>query len=446
MSQEDQIKRIPPHSISAEQSVIGSMIMSPDAILTASEILTKDDFYDKRYAAIFTAIIELEKEGKPADAVIIRDKIKEKDMPLGIVTLETITEAVMAVSTSVNVRYYAEIVYKNAIFRRLINLTEEIANDCYSGNSTLDGVLQTTEKKVFDLLQKRHVSEIEDIKRIIVSVIESVEAASKTTGTVTGIPTGFYDLDYKMAGLQKSDLILIAARPSMGKTAFALNIAEYVTVKKGITTAIFSLEMSKEQLVKRILAMNSKIDAQKLRTGNLSDPDWSDLIDSARIIGDTGLVIDDTPSISIAELRSKCRKLKIEKNLGLVIIDYIQLMSGNGNTESRQQEISEISRSLKILAREIDVPVIALSQLSRRVEQRDDKRPILSDLRESGAIEQDADVVIFLYRDDYYSKDSEEKGISEIIIGKQRNGPVGTVKLRWLSEITKFVNMEKRRI
>ena len=272
---------------------------------------------------------------------------------------------------------------------------------------------------------------------------DNIEAASRNRGAVTGIATGFYDLDYKTAGLQSSDLILLAARPSMGKTAFVLNIAEHIAVKNNITTAIFSLEMSRTQLVNRMFSMNSRVDAQMLRTGNLEDADWANLMESARIIGESGLIIDDTPGISITELRSKCRKFKLEHNLGLVIIDYLQLMSGSGRSESRQQEISEISRSLKALAREIQCPVVALSQLSRAVEKRDDKRPMLSDLRESGAIEQDADVVMFIYRDEYYNKESEEAGITEIIVAKQRNGPTGTVKLGWQAEYTKFVNLER---
>ncbi len=444
MAEEELIKRTPPHSKSAEQSVIGSMLMAPETVVSVAEMITADDFFDKRYGVIFSAVLELEKEGKPIDAVTVEDKIKEMDTPLGSVGMEVISEIVMAVPTSANALHYAEIVYKNAMLRRLIQITEDISKSCYSGDMGLEEVFQLTEKKVFDLLSKRNTTGITDIKQIILSVIERVEAASKTTGTVTGIPTGFYDLDYKLAGLQKSDLILIAARPSMGKTAFVLNIAEYVAVKKDIPTVIFSLEMSKEQLVQRILSMNSRVDSQKLRTGELSDEDWTDFIDSARLIGGTKLVIDDTSEISVAELRSKCRKLKLERGLGLVIIDYIQLMSGSKRSESRQQEISEISRSLKALAREINAPIIALSQLSRRVEQRDDKRPMLSDLRESGAIEQDADVVMFIYRDDYYNKDSEEAGISEIIIGKQRNGPIGTVKLGWKSDLTKFVNIERK--
>lgn len=445
MAEEELIRKTPPHSKSAEQSVIGSMILDPETVVTASEILEPDDFYDKRYGLIFSAITALEKEGKAIDIITIENKIKEMEQPLGAIDIDILRELVIAVPTSVNVAHYAEIVYKNSLLRRLIKVTEEISLSCYAGESTLEDILQNTEKKVFDLIQKRHVSDTTDIKKVIFSVVESIAAAAKSGGTVTGIPTGFYDLDYKMAGLQNSDLILIAARPSMGKTAFALNIAEYVTVKKNVTTAIFSLEMSKEQLAKRILAMNSRVDSQKLRTGDLSDEEWMDIVDSAKTIGETNLIIDDTPGISVGELRSKCRKLKIEKNLGLVMIDYIQLMTGGKKIESRQQEISEISRSLKALAREIDAPIIALSQLSRKVESRDDKRPMLSDLRESGAIEQDADVVMFIYRDEYYNKDTENPGVTEIIIGKQRNGPIGTVKLGWKSELTKFVNLKSEK-
>ncbi|ESL03941.1 replicative DNA helicase [Catonella morbi ATCC 51271] len=445
MAEEELIKKTPPHSKSAEQSVIGSMILDPETVITVAEILEAEDFYDKRYGLIFSAITGLEKEGKPIDIITIENRIKEMNQPLGAIEMNVLGELVMAVSTSVNVAHHAEIVYKNSLLRKLIKVAEKISLNCYAGESNLEDILQLTEKEIFDLLQKRQVSDATDIKQVIISVIESIEAASKSGGTVTGIPTGFHDLDYKMAGLQNSDLILIAARPSMGKTAFALNIAEYVTVKKNVTTAIFSLEMSKEQLAKRILAMNSRVDSQKLRTGDLSDREWGDIVDSARIIGETNLVIDDTPGISITELRSKCRKLKLEKNLGLVMIDYIQLMTGSKQTESRQQEISEISRSLKALAREINAPIIALSQLSRRVEQRDDKRPMLSDLRESGAIEQDADVVMFIYRDEYYNKDTETPGVTEIIIGKQRNGPIGTVRLGWKSELTKFVNIEREK-
>ena len=369
--------------------------------------------------------------------------------PLGSIEIDVLRELLLAVPTSVNVAHYAEIVYKNSLLRKLIKVTEEISLNCYAGESTLEDVLQLTEKKVFDLLQKRHVSDSTDIKQVIISVVESIAAASKSGGTVTGIPTGFHDLDYKMAGLQNSDLILIAARPSMGKTAFALNIAEYVTVKQNVTTAIFSLEMSKEQLAKRILAMNSRVDSQKLRTGDLSDKEWGDIVDSARIIGGTNLVIDDTPGISVTELRSKCRKLKLEKNLGLVMIDYIQLISGPSDRSSgnRQQEVSDISRSLKALARELRVPVVALSQLSRSVEAREDKRPMLSDLRESGAIEQDADIVMMLYRESYYNEEAKEQAREsgterlEINLAKHRNGATGRVYVAFEADTNALYNI-----
>lgn len=439
------IKRILPHSIEAEQSVVGSMIMDRDAIIVASEILEDEDFYQKQYGVLFDAMIELNNDGKPVDLITLQDKLKEKSVPPELCSVEFIRELLSSVPTSANVRHYATIVKEKSILRKLIHVTESITNDCYLGKESVQELLEDTEKKVFDIVQNRGSTDFVSIQDIVIQAIENIEAASKTKGSVTGISTGFYDLDYKMSGLQKSDLILVAARPSMGKTAFVLNIAEYVAVKSNICTAIFSLEMSKEQLVKRILAMNSKVDSQAIRSGELQDEDWIKLVESANAIGNSNLIIDDTPGISIGELRSKCRKFKLEQNLGLVIIDYLQLMSGGKKVESRQQEISDISRSLKALAREINAPVIALSQLSRAVEQRPDKRPMLSDLRESGAIEQDADVVMFIYRDDYYNKDSEDAGISEIIIGKQRNGPTGTVKLAWLSQFTKFANLERER-
>jgi replicative DNA helicase len=437
------IKRVLPHSAEAEQSVIGSMIMDREAIVAASEILTENDFYEKQYSILFETMVELSNEGKPVDLVTLQDRLKEKDVPPQVCSLEFIRDLVTSVPTSANVKYYAQIVRDKAILRKLIKTVEETANDCYMDKEKLEVILEKTEKQVFDIVQNRGTKDFTDIKEVVLRTIDSIEAAAKNQGSVTGIATGFYDLDYKTAGMQPSDLVLIAARPSMGKTAFVLNIAEYVAVKSNIPTVIFSLEMSQDQLVKRILAMNSKVDSQLIRTGNLSGEDWASLMESARVVGNSNLIIDDTSAISISELRSKCRKLKLERNLGMVIIDYLQLMTGSKKSESRQQEISEISRSLKSLAREISVPVIALSQLSRAVEQRPDKRPMLSDLRESGAIEQDADVVMFIYRDDYYNKDTEEPGVSEIIIGKQRNGPTGTVKLAWLSQFTKFANLER---
>ncbi len=349
------------------------------------------------------------------------------------------------VPTSANVRHYAETVAEKSLLRRLIKANEDIANTCYLGKEPVDQILEDTEKKIFDLLQKKGGDDFVPIQDVVLSVIDKIEMAAKHKGTVTGLATGFYDLDYKTSGFQPSDLILVAARPSMGKTAFVLNLAQYIAVKSQITTAIFSLEMSRDQLVNRLLSMESKVDSQLIRTGNLSANDWEKLIESAGDISQAPLIIDDTPGISISELRSKCRKYKLENNLGLVIIDYLQLMSGgNKRSDSRQQEISDISRSLKALAREIDAPVIALSQLSRACETRPDHRPILSDLRESGAIEQDADVVMFIYRDDYYNKDTDKKNISEIIIAKQRNGPIGTVELVWLPNYTKFANKSKQ--
>jgi len=437
------IKKILPHSAEAEQSVIGSMIMDRDAIVAASELITGADFYEQQYSILFDTMVELFNEGRPVDLVTLQNRLKEKDVPPQVSSLEFIRDLVSMVPTSANVRYYAVIVRDKAVLRRLIKVAEETANTCYLDKEKLDNILEKTEKQVFDIVQNKGSKEFTDIKEIVLRSIDSIEAAAKNKGSVTGVATGFYDMDYKTAGLQPSDLILIAARPSMGKTALALTIAEYVALKSNISTAIFSLEMSQDQLIKRILSMNSKVDSQSIRIGSLSGNDWASLMESARIIGNSNLIIDDTSAISVSELRSKCRKLKLEKNLGLVIIDYLQLMSGGKRAESRQQEISEISRSLKSLARELNIPVIALSQLSRAVEQRPDKRPMLSDLRESGAIEQDADVVMFIYRDDYYNKDSEEPGVSEIIIGKQRNGPTGTIKLSWQAQYTKFANLER---
>lgn len=437
------VKRILPHSIEAEKAVIGSMIMDADAIATASEMITGDDFYQRQYGLLFDAMVELTSEGKPVDLITLQENLKMKDVPDELCSIEFISELVNQVPTSANVRHYAQTVYNKAALRRLIKANEEIENMCYMSKEPLEDILETTEKKMFDLLQRRSSEDFVPIKDVVLSVINKIEAAAKHKGTVTGISTGFYDLDYKTSGLQPSDLILIAARPSMGKTAFVLNLAQYIAVRNKVPTAIFSLEMSKDQLVNRILSMESKVDSQSMRTGNLGGADWEKLVESAGSISEAPLMIDDTPGISIADLRSKCRKFKLEQGLGLVIIDYLQLMSGGRHSESRQQEISEISRSLKALAREINAPVIALSQLSRACETRPDHRPMLSDLRESGAIEQDADVVMFIYRDDYYNKDTDKKGISEIIIAKQRNGPIGTVELVWLPDYTKFANKEK---
>ena len=442
---ENVLKRILPHSVEAEQSVIGSMIMDREAIVAASEIITGEDFYNKQYGVLFETMIELNDEGSPVDLVTLQNRLKEKDVPPEVSSLEFVRDLITAVPTSANIKYYATIVSEKSVLRKMIRMNEDIANTCYAGKESLEFILEDTEKRVFQLTQNRSGGEFVPIRQVVMNAMDKIEKAAKNKGSVTGIATGFTDLDYRTAGMQPSDLILIAARPSMGKTAFALNIAQHVAFKLHQTVAIFSLEMSKEQLVNRMFSLESNVDAQKLRTGNLNDQEWERLIESAGVIGKSNLIIDDTPGISISELRSKCRKYKMDQNLSMIMIDYLQLMTGSGRSDSRQQEISDISRSLKAVARELSVPVIALSQLSRAVEQRPDHRPMLSDLRESGAIEQDADVVMFIYRDDYYNHDTDKKGVSEIIIAKQRNGPIGTVELAWLPEYTKFDNLERPR-
>lgn len=443
------IKRVMPHSIEAEQSVVGAMLMDKDAILTAAEIVSGQDFYQTAYGVIFDSMVELFNEGKPVDLVTLQERLKEKDVPPEIASLEFVRDLVSAVPTSANVKYYAQIVADKSMLRKLIKLNDEISNTCYAGKESLEAILETTEKSMFQLLQQRNTGEYVPIRQVVLNALDRIEKASKSKGTVTGIPTGFIDLDYKLSGLQPSDLILVAARPSMGKTAFVLNIAQYVAFKKDRATAIFSLEMSKEQLVNRLFSLESQVDAQALRTGNMKDSDWEKLIEGAGIIGKSKLIIDDTPGISVSELRSKCRKYKLEHGLDLIIIDYLQLMTGSvgKRSESRQQEISEISRSLKGLARELNVPVIALSQLSRAVESRPDKRPMLSDLRESGAIEQDADMVCFIHRPEYYKiyqddRGNDLRGMAEIVIAKHRNGAVGEVLLRFKGEFTRFSNPE----
>jgi replicative DNA helicase len=441
---ENVIKRILPHSDEAEQSVIGSMIMDREAIVVASELIQGDDFYNKQYGILFETMVELNNAGSPVDIITLQNRLREKDVPPEVSSLEFIRDLITALPTSANIKYYANIVSEKSTLRKLIKLNEEIANNCYMGKEDLEVILEDTEKRIFQIVQKRNTEDFTPIRKVVMNAMDKIEAASKNNGYVTGIATGFTDLDYRTAGMQPSDLVLIAARPSMGKTAFVLNIAQHVAFKLNLPVAIFSLEMSKEQLINRMFSLESSVDAQKLRTGQLNDQDWERLIESAGIIGRSKLVIDDTPGITVSELRSKCRKLKLEHGLSMIIIDYLQLMSGSGRgNDSRQQEISDISRSLKAIARELGVPVLALSQLSRAVEQRPDHRPMLSDLRESGAIEQDADVVMFIYRDDYYNHDTDKKGVSEIIVAKQRNGPIGTVELAWLPEYTKFANLER---
>ena len=414
------VKRVLPHSIEAEQSVIGSMLMDRDAVIAASEILTADDFYQRQYGVMFGSMVELFNEGKPVDLVTLQDRLKEKDVPPEVCSLDFVRDIMDTVPTSANVRSYAQIVHDKAVLRRLIKINEGIANDCYAGKESLETILADTEKQIFALLQSRMSDGFVPIQQVALNVLDKIEQATRSRSVVTGLATGFVDLDYRTSGLQPSDLILIAARPSMGKTAFVLNIADYISVRRQKTCLIFSLEMSKEQLVNRMLAMEANVDSQKLRTGTLTDEDWDSVVEGIGAIGNS------------------------EYGLDLVMIDYLQLMTGSGrSSDNRQQEISEISRSLKALARELNAPVIALSQLSRACETRTDHRPMLSDLRESGAIEQDADVVMFLYRDDYYNKDTDTPNVAEVIIAKQRNGPIGTINLGWKPELTRFVNMAK---
>ncbi len=377
------LKRVLPHSIEAEQSVIGAMLIDSDAVNVAMEIIEKEDFYSAQYGILYECMVELYNERKPLDLVVIQDRLKEKDVPPEISSLEYIRDILALVPTSANIKSYANIVREKSIFRKLIRVNEGIANACYVGKEGLDEVLAKAEKDIFAVLESKESRDIIAIDKIAQNVLDSIEKASRTKEVVTGVPTGFIDLDYKTSGFQPSDLILVAARPSMGKTAFVLNIVQHVALRKNMPCMIFSLEMSSEQLVQRMLAMDTGIDSQKLRTGNLADSDWDQLIRGVVSVSDSNIIIDDTPGIGITELRSKCRKVKLERGLSMIIIDYLQLMTGSGRrNDNRQQEISEISRGLKALAREMKAPVVALSQLSRACERRPDQRPMLSDLRE----------------------------------------------------------------
>ena len=442
--EDNALKRIAPQSIEAEMSVVGSMLMDRDAITEAVEVLTKEDFYHRQYGIMFEAIRELYNEDIPVDLVTVRDRLLRDGAPPEMQSTDFLRDILSAVPTSVNARTYADIVHEKAILRRLIKASEEIVQKCYEGSQDTEDILNDTEKVLFELIKSKGAAEYKPIDDVVLEVMQKIQEASQLKDHITGVPSGFTDLDYMTTGFQPSDFILVAARPSMGKTAFVLNILEYVAIKKERPCMIFSLEMSSNQLVNRMLSMDSGVDAQLIRSGKLSDSDWPRLIDSADRVGGSNIIIDDTPGISVPELRSKCRKVKLERGLDLIIIDYLQLMSGSSKkSDNRQQEVSDISRSLKALAREMNCPVIALSQLSRACELRADKRPMLSDLRESGAIEQDADLVMFLYRDEYYEPDSDKKGEAEVIIAKQRNGPIGTVTLNWHANTTRFTGKER---
>ena len=443
--EENQIRRIQPHSQEAEQTLVGAMLLDNQVIPSVETIVSGSDFYQRQFGIIFDTAVDLYEEGRPVDLTTLQDRLRQKELPPELTSVEYLAGLIANVPFSANAKHYAEIVYEKSLLRQMIHASEEVANLCYAGKDQTETIMAQAEKKIFDVLNRRKETDFVSIQEITLAALERIHKASRSKNPVTGVPTGFVDLDRQLAGLQPSELILLAARPSMGKTAFALNIAQYACFRRNTCTAIFSLEMSREQLVNRLFAMESRINSQSLRTGDLTDEDWDKLLEGSGVVGNSRLIIDDTPGITVSELRTKCRKYKLDFGLQLIMIDYLQLMSGSGgrSNESRQQEISEISRSLKALARELECPVVALSQLSRAVEQRSDHRPMLSDLRESGAIEQDADVVMFLYRDDYYNNDSPKKNICEVIVAKHRNGPVGTVELVWLPDYTKFASIKK---
>jgi len=439
----DAIGRIPPHSIEAEQAVLGCMLLDSEVIPAVTELIKSSDFYRDDHREICEAIIDIVEKAGPVDIITVSEQLQHRGTLEAVGGLDYLASITSAVPTTANARHYAKIVEEKSLLRKLIKATSEISNMCYGASEEAAYVLDKAEKSIFDILEKRTSQGFSHIKDVLLDTFNRLEELYNNKSYITGIPTGFTDLDYKTSGLQNSDLILIAARPGMGKTAMALNIAQYAAVHKHVPVALFNLEMSKDQLVNRMLCSEVMVDSQKMRTGKLDDDDWNKIAQALAPLSEAPIYIDDTPGLSVMDIRAKCRRLKLEKNLGLVVIDYLQLMQGRGKTESRQQEVAEISRSLKILAKELNVPVITMSQLSRGPETRTDHRPMLSDLRESGAIEQDADIVMFLYRDDYYNPDTEKKNIAEVIIAKHRHGSTGTVELRWFGEYTKFANLKK---
>lgn len=442
-----ELGKIPPNDVEAEQAVIGSMLTDRDAVISAIEVLKEEDFYREDNKTIYEAILNLYNRSEPIDIITLKAELTSMGMFEKIGGLEYIVGLPEKVPTTANVERYIGIVKEKSELRRLIKAANEIIEQGYDPTENIDDIMNSAEKKIFNIMQDKDQKSYSPIKDVLIDAFTELEQLYNQKQHITGVPTGFIDLDYKTAGLHNSDLILIAARPAMGKSAFALNIATNAALKAKVPAVLFSLEMSKEQMVNRILCSEAMVDSNKVRTGKIDDDDWIKLADTMGDLSEAPIYIDDTPGISINEIRAKCRKLKLEKNIGLVVIDYLQLVQGSSKRAqgSREQEISEISRSLKILAKEINVPVIALSQLSRAPEQRPDHRPMLSDLRESGAIEQDADIVMFLYRDDYYNEDSEDKGLAEVIVAKHRAGSTGTVKLVWLGNYTKFANMERYR-
>ncbi|MDD2482269.1 MAG: replicative DNA helicase [Lutispora sp.] len=439
----EMIQRIPPNSLEAEQSVLGAMLLDKEAISTASEVLKGDDFYREVHKEIYEAIVDIYNDSDPVDLITITEKLKGRNTIDAVGGITYLTQLMNVVPTTHNIGQYVKIVEQKSLLRKLIRSSNDIIAKCYDNPEDPIMVMDQAEKSIFDISLNRATQGFVPIKKILTSNFDRIEELYLNKGKITGIPTGFSDLDQRLSGFQKSDLVLIAARPSMGKSALMMNVVQNASVRENIPVAIFSLEMSKEQLSQRLLCSEALIDAHRLRTGDITEDEWIKLARAMGVLADKPIFIDDTPAISVTEIRAKCRRLKIEQGLGMIAIDYLQLMSGKNNYDSRQQEVSDISRSLKALARELEVPVVALSQLSRAPEMRADHRPILSDLRESGAIEQDADVVMFLYRDEYYNPDTEKKNIGEVIIAKQRNGPTGTIELVWLGQFTKFADKAK---
>jgi len=431
-----------PYNIDAEKSVIGSMLKDKSAITEAVEELKSDDFYKEAHKVIFNTIEDMYKRDIPVDMITLLEELRSNEKLESVGGVTYVTEVSGSVISTANVSSYIKIVSDKATLRKLIKSSNEIIEKCYSSQNDIEAVIDEAEHKVFNIAQKRNLNEFEPMSKVLERGFLEIEKLYNNKGHINGIPSGFPELDSKTSGFQKGDMILIAARPSMGKTTFALNIAEYAALRDGKNVAIFSLEMSKEQLAYKLLCSEANVDMLKLRTGELDDRDWENIAKASGPLASANIFIDDTAGTSVMEMRSKCRKLKLEHGIDMIVIDYLQLMSGSIKSESRQQEVSEISRSIKALAKEMECPVIALSQLSRAPEQRADHRPMLSDLRESGSIEQDADLVMFLYRDEYYNSETEEKNVAECIIAKQRNGPVGTVKLAWLGQYSKFGRLD----
>ncbi|ERK28657.1 replicative DNA helicase [Clostridium intestinale] len=438
---ENSIMKSLPQSIEAEQSVIGSMIIDKTAIAQAAEGLKEEDFYRDSHKVIFKAIIKMFQKDMAVDLVTLLEYLKSTSQLENAGGATYVTEISGSVPTTANLSSYIKIVSEKSLLRRLIRASTEIIESSYNEQGNVEKVLDTAEKRIFDISEKRSTSDYEALSDVLERSFQQIEKLFNNKGDITGVGSGFMDLDAKTSGFQKGDMVLIAARPSMGKTTFALNIAEHAALREGKSVVIFSLEMSKDQLAYKLLCSEANVDMLALRTGNLEDKDWDSIARASGPLSKAKIYIDDTAGVTVMEMRSKCRRIKIEHGIDLIMIDYLQLMSGSGS-ESRQQEVSEISRSIKALAKEMECPVIALSQLSRAPEQRADHRPMLSDLRESGSIEQDADVVMFLYRDEYYNKETEERNVGECIIAKQRNGPVGTVKLAWLGQFSKFGNLD----